>query len=68
MKAKEALALLETAPTGQSASALNKYLTQDQAIAIVRAAIKAYNPEKELNPVIELRVKQVVMNQFRPIY
>ena len=69
---KEALELLETAPTGESLSKVNPSLTQGQSVTIIRKGILSYLDENDedyvLSDIYEKRVYQVVRNQRRPRY
>jgi hypothetical protein len=70
MKLKEAIELLNNAPNGNTPSRLNKCLTQEQAVQIVRKAVATFgrpkdNPcgmDDDIDPLMEKRVHQVSRN------
>ena len=69
MNTKEALKLLETAPQSDTKkAAINKIMSQKQAVDIVRKGLLAKNPEDNLDSLYLKRVWQVVKNQKRPKY
>lgn len=76
MKLREAIALLDAAPTGEEPSAVNRGLTKTVSVRIVRNAVATMgqpkdNPcgmEDDIDPLMELRVHQVHRNQKRPRY
>lgn len=76
MTLKEAYALLDSAPTGDSPSAVNPNLTLSIAVKIVRDAIATLgrpreNPcgmDDQIDPLSEKRVWQVVRNRKHPKY
>ena len=72
MTAKEALKLLETAPTSEKPSKINPILTQTQSVDIVRKGVESYveqyGEDFVLMDLYEKRVYQVVRNQRRPRY
>lgn len=76
MKLKDAYALLDTAPVGNSPSAINPNLTKTIAVNIVRNGIALMERPKdspcgledEICEMAEKRVYQVTKNQKRPRY
>jgi hypothetical protein len=68
MKSLKALKMLESAPIGNTPSAINSALTQAQAVNIVTKAIAAKEGDYNLDELTEKRVWQVVKNQRRPRY
>ena len=76
MKLKEAIELLDKAPTGNEPSRLNPNLTQSQSVQIVRNAVATLGrpkgspcgPDDDIDPLMEKRVHQVSRNQKRPRY
>ena len=67
MTKAEAFKLLETAPVGDSPSAINPSFTMTQAVEIVRDGIGALKRDP-IPDIFEQRVWQVVKNQRRPRY
>ncbi len=72
MTIKEALVLLEDAPSDDSKAAMNPSLTTSQAVTIVLDGILAYLKKNDedyvLSDLFEKRVWQVVKNQRQPRY
>ncbi len=72
MTIKEALVLLEDAPSDDRESAVNPSFTTSQTLTIVLDGILAYLKKNDedyvLSDIYEKRVWQVVKNQRRPRY
>ncbi len=72
MTIKEALVLLEDAPSDDTPSAINPVLTTSQSVTIVLDGILSYLKDNDENYVLsglyEKRVWQVIKNQRRPRY
>lgn len=76
MTLKEAYQLLDEAPKSDKPSRLNKFLTESQAVEIVRNAVATLGQphnqpcqlDEHIDPLAEKRVHQVCKNQVRPNY
>ena len=72
MTIKEALALLEDAPSDDTPSAVNQAFTTSQSVTIILEGILSYLKKNDedyvLSDIYEKRVWQVVKNQRRPRY
>jgi len=66
MKVKEALEMLSSAPQGSKPSAINRSLSQAQAVEIVRKGLMSHPLDEEVNGLYLKRVFQVCKNQRRP--
>ena len=67
MNITEALELLESAPQSETKkAAINKVMSQKQAVEIVRKGLLSKKPNDELDSLYTKRVWQVVKNQKRP--
>ena len=67
MNTTEALELLESAPQSETKkAAINKVMSQKQAVEIVRKGLLSKKPNDELDSLYTKRVWQVVKNQKRP--
>ena len=68
MLVSEALKMLESAPQSEKPAAINRVLSQKQAVDIVRKGLLSKSPDSRLDRLYEKRVWQVFKNQRRPKY
>lgn len=73
MTLAEANQMLDAAPCDGKPSRVNRFLTREQAVKIVRDAINSPipatgKPSDPLKPIFERRVYQVAKDQLRPRY
>lgn len=68
MTVQDALVMLDNAPQSEKPAAINKVMSQKQAVEIVRKGLASWPLTKELNALYEKRVWQVFKNQKRPRY
>ena len=58
--------MLDKAPQSEKPAAINKVMSQKQAVEIVRKGLAAKDPNWQLDRLYEKRVWQVYKNQRRP--
>ena len=68
MLVSEALAMLDSAPQGEKPAAINRIMSQKQAVEIVRKGLLSYPLDSKVTGLYEKRVWQVFKNQRRPKY
>lgn len=68
MLVSEALIMLDSAPQGEKPAAINRVMSQKQAVDIVRKGLLSMSPDSRLDSLYEKRVWQVFKNQRRPRY